>query len=375
MRKLEKFLKNLKKLKKYHTFTKYFLDQSNISNKQLNFNSKFITNTFNKNFEFILFFSGVGIGLFSIYKFKKQLNETPRLIAAGIATHIIVDFITYLGDKINTKVKVDYFYQKKNLIAKDINYYFEKKFSHHEVGGIKRKRKIAQTTLGLYLGDFHFRGIQAAMMFIVLNSIIFFGLYKNVKNYLKEKFNLHGFNNFFLAAAFSQFWAMLVAFPLENIKTRMQASNFNYDSLYKYYKKLIVGKSYNHIYLNLKNEYSGFVSHLVLFVVYESVTYAIYESLMKLGHNGDDNHEEKVDMQRVLIASSISGLISAVVTNPIDVYQINKQVNPKFTLNQLTLENIFLGMKERIYFITFLNISTFVFLESIGPKLFNIRIE
>ena len=45
-----------------------------------------------------------------------------------------------------------------------------------------------------------------------------------------------------------------------------------------------------------------------------------------------------------MVASSFSGLIAAIVTNPIDVYQINKQVNPKFSIDQLNRENILLGI-------------------------------
>lgn len=409
MRKLVKLFKHLKKLKKYHIFSKYFLHHSKISyieksGKNL-IKPKTITDKKTSlwdNIEFALFCSGVGLALYYIHLNKKHLSETTRLVAAGIATHLVVDIITYLGDKLNTKIKVDSFYKKKDLALKDVNYFFDKKFSHFKNNKqVNRKRNLGQKTLGIYLGDFHFRGLQAAMVFVTINSIVFFGLYKNVKSFLKEKFGLEGFSNFFLSAAFAQFFAMVLAFPLENIKTRMQASNFHYDSFYKYYKKLIKGKPWPTIYANFKHEYSGFVSHLVLYVVYESVTYAIYESLMKFQMLKNKNKEKDIDeiesiksqelidckhdthgenlheinFNHVILASTISGLIAAIVTNPIDVYQINKQVNPKFHLSQLNRENILLGMKERIYFITFLNISTFIFLEWIGPKYYNVRLE
>lgn len=389
MRKLVKFLKNLKKLKRYHIFTKYFLRHSKISYIE---NKPIVTKAKEKvshigNIEFAVFFSLVGFGLYYIHKNKSKINDTVRLIAAGIATHIVVDFITYFGDKINTKVKVDTFYKKKNLAVKDVNFFFEKKFLHFRQNKqIKRKRNLAQKSLGHYLGDFHFRGIQAAMVFVIINSIIFYGIYKNLKIYLKEKFNVTGFFNFFVSAAVAQFVAMVFAFPLENIKTRMQASNFHYDSFFKYYRKLIKGKPWRVVMSNFKNEYSGFVSHLLLYVVYESVTFGIYESIMKfyskkhemneaLVSAEDSENIHDINFKVVIFASMLSGLVSAIVTNPIDVYQINKQVNPKFSMNQLNRENIMTGMKERIYFITFLNLCTFLFLETIGPKYYNIRLE
>ena len=406
MRKLVKFLKNLKKLKKYHIFTKYFLRRSKISyiEKKPIVSIKKEKVSHYGNIEFAVFFSLVGFGLFYIHSHRQRMNETVRLIAAGIATHIVVDYVTYFGDKINTKVKVENFYKKKNMIVKDVNFFFEKKFMHFKHGKqIKRKRNIAQKSLGHYLGEFHFKGIQAAMVFVTINSIIFYGLYKNLKFYLQEKFGFSGFFNFFLSAGLAQFVAMVFAFPLENIKTRMQASNFHYDSFFKYYKKLIKGKPWSVVFNNLKNEYSGFVSHLLLYVIYESVTFGIYESIMKYytkkyksekntdynsmsineelnnavvdTHKGSHDDIHDVNFNVVILASVISGFISAIVTNPIDVYQINKQINPKFSMNQLNRENIMTGMKERIYFITFLNLCTFIFLESIGPKYYNVRLE
>lgn len=370
-------------------FTQYFLHHSKLSyieKKQLVTKLTKTTKTMSYigNLEFALFITGVGLGLYYIHKNNKRFSETTRLVAAGIATHIVVDLITYLGDKLNTKVKVESFYMKKDLtLIKDVNYYFDKKFSHFkQTKQTKRKRNIGQKSLGHYLGDLHFRGIQAAMVFVVINSIIFYGLYKNLKYFFKEKFGLEGFNNFFFSAAIAQLVAMIFAFPLENIKTRMQASNFNYDSFFKYYQKLFKGKPWSTIFANFKNEYSGFVSHLVLYVVYESVTFAIYETLLKLrifekkGHSHSvNNNEDKINLYHVLFASSVSGLISAIMTNPIDVYQVNKQVNPKFSIRQLNKENIMLGMKERIVFITFLNICTFIFLETIGPGYYDVRLE
>jgi hypothetical protein len=376
MRKLVKFLKNLKKLKKSHIFIKYFLRHSKISyieKKQVAAKSKERASQIG-NIEFSVFFALVGFGLYYIHKNKSGLTETTRLVAAGIATHIVVDVLTYFGDKINTKVKVESFYKKKNVL-RDVNYFFEKKFSHFKQ--FKRKRNLGQKSLAHYLGDFHFRGIQAAMTFVIINSVFFYGLYKNLKYYLKDKFNITGFANFFLSAGIAQFVAMVFAFPLENIKTRMQASNFHYDSFFKYYKKLIKGKPWGVVYSNFKNEYSGFVSHLVLYVIFEAVTFSIYETIVKQsrGEQNHDHTDHDIDFKVVVFASIVSGLISAVVTNPIDVYQINKQVNPKFSLKQLNRENIMTGMKERIYFITFLNLCTFIFLESIGPKFFDVRLE
>jgi hypothetical protein len=397
MTKIGKFFKKLKNL---NTKNIIQADTTNISitSKQPKI-GRLKTTKFKFNYgnlEFGVFCVLVSYGLYKISAYRDIYSETTRLIAAGIATHIVVDIVTYLGDKINTKVKVDTFYVKKEPIKTDLNFYFEKKFLHFSE--TKQVKRIRTTSLGNYLGDLHFRGLQATMVFVVINSTLFYGFYKNIKAFLSEKLNIKGFPNFFLSAAISQFIAMLFAFPLENIKTRMQASNFSYDSFFKYYKKLFKGKPTNVIYKNIKIEYSGFVSHLLLYVVYESVTFAIYESIMKMKYfnklfASEEEHKEKhielndkhndkhnvkhrdVNMYLVLFAGAISGLISAIVTNPIDVYQINKQINPKFNLNMLDRRNIMTGMKERIIFVTFLNITTFLFLEFIGPKYYNVSLE
>jgi hypothetical protein len=330
------------------------------------------------NIEFVLIFSSVCLGLYYIHKNIKSFSDTTRLIGAGIATHLVVDSITYLGDKINTKVKTESFYVKKDLSTnKHINYFFDKKFSHfNQNKKLKRIRNTGLKTLGPYLREFHLKGIQAAMVFATINSFVFYGLYKNLKYFFKDKLGLDGFSNFFLSAATAQFFAMVVAFPLENMKTRMQASNFNYESFYKYYSNIIRGKPWPVISANLKNEYSGFISHLILYVVYESLTFSIYETLMKIKmFKSTNNDSHDMNIRQVLIASAMSGLVSAIITNPIDVYQINKQINPKYSIKQLNKENIMLGLKERIYFITFLNICTFVFLETLGPKYFDVHLE
>lgn len=344
------------------------------------------------NLEFGFFALCVTYGLYYISKHRFEMSETTRLIGAGITTHIVVDVITYLGDRINTKVKVESFKPKKELINfNELTTLFNQKFLHFKEGNLV-KRSVASQSLGSYMSDLKFRGIQAAMVFVTLNSILFYGLYKNVKHYLKEKLCITGFLNFFLSAAFAQLIAMTFAFPLENIKTRMQASTFTYDSFYKYYKKLIVNNPWSVIYKNMKEEYSGFVSHLVLYVVYESLTFGIYETMMKMerfkpkkeekpdsqlvnSHNDEDEGHHDVNMWVVLFAGSVSGIISAILTNPIDVYQINKQMNPNFSMSLLNRQNILAGIRERILFITFLNITTFLFLETIGPKYFKIRLE
>ena len=63
------------------------------------------------------------------------------------------------------------------------------------------------------------------------------------------------------------------------------------------------------------------------------------------------------------------------LTNPIDVYQINKQMNPTFSLSEINSKNVFVGVKERVYYILLLNVFTFFFLEKIGPGYYNVRLE
>jgi hypothetical protein len=332
------------------------------------------------NREFLIFSSIVGLGLFYVHRNKEKFGENTKLASAGILTHVLVDVFTYNLDKLNTKAKIDYFYLNKNINigVKNIDYFFNKKFVLFK-SSFSPKKKTSTFDLDNSLKEFRnkieLRGIQSAMVFLVFNSAIFYGLYKNLKNFLNEKLHIEGFANFFISAGLAQFFAMMAAFPLENMKTRMQASNFHYESIYKYYYKMFVVKrrlEKKNLLDVLKLEYSGFFSHLLLYVIYESVTFGIYESLINKLSN-DPHHDKK--FSHVIYASIISGLFAAVLTNPVDVYQINKQINPNFSYKQLNFTNSLAGLKERTKLITLVNMTTFLFLESIGPNLFGVYLE
>jgi len=390
-----KLFNSFKKLKKINIFSKYFIHRSKISylnkNQAVSPHSKKLTNK--GNLEFLIFGSLVGLALFYIQRNKNKYNESVRLAAAGIATHVIVDFLTYMSDKVNTKAKIEFFYLKKNIPASisknlyEINILFSKKFIHFKPTTTPKKRKTLnfKKSVNNLISKFQLRGIQSAMVFLVFNSAIFYGSYKNIKFYLKEKLNIKGFMNFSLSAGISQFIAMLFAFPLENMKTRMQASNFNYETILKYYYNIIKTRKQRNKSLKdlVKIEYSGFFSHLLLYVVYESVTFGIYESMIKYlakkknGNTDYINEHGRIDKHfgHILLASGISGVVSAIITNPIDVYQINKQINPNFSIKKLDFNNSLAGLKERIILITLVNLCTFMFLETIGPGLFNVHLE
>ena len=324
------------------------------------------------NIEFYSIFGLICYGVYYTSKHKEKFNDTIRLISAGISTHLLVDFITYWGDRLNTTVKIEKFYIIKKLRSAELDKLFNDKFLFTKK---LRKRNISKSNLGHFDSKLNYRGIQSASIYVIINSIIFYGLYKNIKFYLKENLHITGFLNFFISAGIAQFVSMIFAFPMENIKTRMQASNFQYDSFFNYYKKIIVGRSYKGIFFNLKREYSGFFSHLVLYVLYESVTFSIYECCIKFLHKEKANSHETIPFTSVLFGGLVSGLIAAIVTNPIDVYQINKQINPNFQLSQITFRNSFIGLRERIGFILLVNFTTFYFLERIGPAYFDVRIE
>jgi hypothetical protein len=376
--KYNKFLKLKNKKQKFY-IRKFTTFKEKFYRKLIIYSKVF----YNKgNIEFLIFSTIVGFGLFYVHKNKEKFGENTKLASTGILTHVLVDFLTYNLDKLNTKAKIDYFFINKNINIsngiKDIHYYFNKKYVLFK-SSISPKKKTSSFDLENSLKDFRnkleLRGIQSAMVFLVFNSAIFYGLYKNLKNFLSEKFHIVGFSNFFLSAGLAQFVAMMIAFPLENMKTRMQASNFHYESIYKYYYKMLVVKrrlEKKTLLDVLKLEYSGFFSHLLLYVIYESITFGIYESLIcKLSK---DPHEEK-KFSHIIYASVLSGLVAAVLTNPVDVYQINKQINPNFSYKQLNFHNSLAGLKERTKLITFVNLTTFLFLETLGPKLFGVHLE
>ena len=184
--------------------------------------------------EFYSFLTVLTGGLFYISIKKEKFSETTRFISCGLVTHLLVDFITYFGDKINTKVKVESFRpaKVKGFLA---NLMFKGKFLYDQK--TKRRRQYKLTLLKNYRNSY--RGIQSAFVYLTFNSIFFYACYKNLKNFLSEKLHIHGFFNFATSAAISQFIAMSFSFPLENLKTRMQVSNFTYGTIFGYYKNLV----------------------------------------------------------------------------------------------------------------------------------------
>jgi hypothetical protein len=369
---MDKFFKSLKKIHQNSYLNKHILLRSRkpILDKALVFKSNKLFTL--GNFEFTIFFTSIGFVLYHIHLNKDKYSETARLISTGLITNALVDFITYIGDKINTQSKVESFHIKKTDSAKDINTIFDKEVLHKTNRQVK---PIHHKTPSYYTNLLNLKGIQAAIGSTLVGGMVFYGLYKNIKYWIKENLHIDGFFNFFVSAGIAQFISMIFYFPLENIKKRMQASSFNYDSFYIYYKKLLKGHPIRVKINNIKTEYSGFSSNLLLYVVFESVTFSIYESIMKLNYFKQFQKSDEVNFYAVILASLTSGLIAAIVTNPIDVYQINKQINPKFSTSQMNKWNIFTGMKERIILVTFGNLLSFVCLEYIGHKYFDVRIE
>ena len=466
--KVNKYLKNLKKSHKSRSFNNLIWKIS--PRNLLRLGKKHIGNI-----EFFCFMSGLCYSLYYISKHNEKFSETTKIISLGLVTHVLVDVSTYFIDKLNTNSKVEIFKIKYNRIVSNYfmsKYYFERKISFKE-GDLKK------SLIGHYL--ISYKGIQPGVYCLFLNSVFFYGAYKNLKQYFKEKLGIEGFFNFFLSAGLSQFIAMCFAFPFENLKTRMQASEFTYEkSILKYYKDSIFkGKlGFSNFCKRIKIEYSGFISHLVLYVIYEAFTFGIYEYIIKLmksqnyeiskiengsikkaktdehtllGKNSDDAidenimvenkkrdleiinkyeknktnneslsigyeniynyeikgnnidtvkrtkiNEKQIDVQiplktenvkhkdikevnvttnQIIVASFISGVISAIVTNPLDVYQINKQINGKFKISYINSSNMFAGLKIRIAYFSTMNIVMFYLLETIGPKYYNVHLD
>lgn len=403
MSKLEKFIKSLRRSSRKPSYFNSFFKGSKIpflkySNFLLNKKSR---KNFHGNIEFMIF---LGITSFIVYRISKNrelYSKTTRLIATGIVTHLIVDLLTYFGDKLNTEIKINSFKNKTlidNINNLSISNFFKDKFyfNYNLYNNAKRKNKInphskAKSSNNMIFSNYisNYKGIQSGVIYLVFNSILFYAIYKEIKSYMKNYYHIEGFINFFTAAGIAQLIAMTFSFPLENLKTRMQASSFNYDTIVNYYKKLIVKKPYSVIKANLRKEYSGFFSHLTLYVIFEAFIFGIYESMMDYMNKNElftykklatddlinNANNKEASTGQILIASSVSGILAAVITNPIDVYQINKQINPDFNMNELNKSNIFVGVKERSFYILICSILTFYFLEKIGPRYFDVRLE
>ena len=186
-----KFL-NIKTRKQNNYIKKSQIFYSRSSRKLKNFSKVF----YNKgNIEFLIFSCVVGLGCFYIHKNQEKYGESTKLAAAGITTHVLVDVFTYSLDKLNTKAKIDYFYTKKHIESgvKSIDYHFNKKYGFFKSAFTPKKKKNAfdlENSLKKMRNKLELRGIQSAMVFLVFNSAVFYGLYKNLKRFLSENFHI-----------------------------------------------------------------------------------------------------------------------------------------------------------------------------------------
>ena len=131
-------------------------------------------------------------------------NEIFRMGIAGSVAHVTVEAMFHFVDTVNVQAKLG----EQNLSS------------------ISMVRKIYQAE-GLYGFS---RGFSAMFYGSVICGFIYFSGYKFLKNYFKDTFE--GSPNFamlfFLASFIAEFFTLLVYYPYDLVKCRLQSKNYHF---------------------------------------------------------------------------------------------------------------------------------------------------
>ena len=183
---------------------------------------------------------------------KPKYNEILRMGVAGSLGNVIVESMFHFADTVNVRAKTS---DGNDSSLKIVQKIYKKE-------GIKGFS----------------RGFSACFYGSVFCGFIYFSLYKFFKVYFKDFFdpNTNMAVIFFVASFVAEFFTLLVYYPYDLIKCRLQSKNyvFKYRNLPHAFKKEINEGS-------VFSLYKGSFPFLVTYCLFVSVQFTIYETLMK----------------------------------------------------------------------------------------------
>lgn len=214
------------------------------------------------------------------------------------------------------------------LLASEMTFYF--------IDTINMRSKVLNTNKNCfemfrdiikYEGVFGLtKGIQASFYGAIIYGFTYFYLYKQLKEKYKKYIGDPNAAMFMLTSCVTQMMALCVFYPFDMIKVRLQTSNHLFK--YKGLKDAFLRIYYQHN--SLKGLYTGFPMYLCTYVCSFTLSLTLYELMIaKLKKSGEF---ERNEYKCVISSSALSGLISALFTNPLEVLTVRKQTDPKTQL-------------------------------------------
>jgi len=277
-------------------------------------------------------------------------NDILRMGVAGSISNMVMESVFHFADTVNIRSKVSDTHESSLRVVKNIY--------------VKE---------GLYGFG---KGFSAAFYGSVACGFIYFGLYKyfktKIRDFLGPEYNMAW--TFFIASFISEFFTLLVYYPFDLIKCRLQSKNyvFKYKNLPHAFRKEIRENS-------VFGLYRGALPFLVTYCITVSIQFTIYEYAMLYYKNKYTPEEfELKEVYCNMIASTWAGAIASAMTNCLEVVTVNKQTNPELKIMEMVraqgLRLLTKGLLARVYYNSMQSVVFFNLVLYIGKK-YNVELS
>ena len=215
------------------------------------------------------------------------------------------------------------------------------------------------------------RGFSACFYGSVFCGFLYFSLYKLFKLHLSGYLTPPPL--FFVASFIAELFTLLVYYPFDLIKCRLQSKNY----IFKY-------KNLPHAFMKEIKEgsvlalYRGATPFLVTYCLCVSIQFTIFESMMAHFKRRYGTDFEKKEVTLNMTAAFLGGAVGSGLTNAFDVLTINKQTDPKVQLIEIARrEGVNLltkGLLARVYYNSMQSIVFFQLVLHIG-KVYDVELS
>lgn len=284
-----------------------------------------------------------------LYKHKNHPNEIYRMALAGSLSNMIWEVGFHFADTVNIRSK---------LHAQNVT-------TFHMLSHIYREEGI----YGLS------KGISACFYGSIVWGFMYFSLYKMLKSFLHRELDqkVHSSVIYLLASFIAESITILVYYPYDLIKSRLQTSNrrYGYRSLIHAFQKEITENG-------IRSLYKGSSPFLLMYSTMISVQFMVYESYIKFIKDRSVDNFYKNELLHIVTASFLSGAIGSALTNGLEVVVVTKQTEPEKRVMNIVKEQKFnlltKGLGARVYY---QSIQSIVFFSTVTyvSRLFNVELE
>jgi len=196
------------------------------------------------------------------------------------------------------------------------------------------------------------KGFSACFYGAVFSGFLNFAIYKGLKGVFRDNFgsNMDIAFCYMLAGSTAQAMTLLVQYPYDLIKCRLQSVNyiFKYQNLPHAFRKEVKKQG-------LGSLYQGSSAFLLTYSVFQALQFTVYEKTMsyfKSTLDAETLARRKTPVN--CLAGLLAGSIAAGLTNSLEAITVAKQTSPSTNILELVKrENVSLltkGLLPRIYY-------------------------